>query len=318
MSYRKIFTIALTIVISLTGCVQLPERTIHEVPETVTSYSAGQMYLTLAGRKNEMKNVYTDKIFDVAVNDAGQRYSDTFNDTVCDYLEKVQVMSEMCEERAINLSMIETKEIETAVESFLEEFATCGNSYEITEEEVREMLTDLKKIELLRELIIEEADVEVSESDARVMDVERIMMNTSEKANEVMDKITNNPDVEFFTIARRNSDDAEILLSVGRGDLGDVIDEVIFNLNDGEVSPVIPCGGKYYIFRCVSGYNEEATAVRKEKMTQERQSRAVGMKYEEYLEEHPFEMDEEAWKTAVQMCNDNPVVPDIYETIKKD
>ena len=302
----------------LTGCVQLPERTVHEEPEPVASYSAGQMYLALAGRRSEMKNVYTDKIFDVIVGDNGKKYSDTFTDTVRDYIEKVQVMADMSEERQIELTMTETKDIDKAVDRYMEEFSTCGNSYEITPDEVREMLTDLRKIELLRALIIEEADVEVSDSDARVMDVERIELNTSDKAYEVLNKINDNPDVDFFTIARRNSENADIALSVGIGDMGNVIDEVIFKLNDAEVSPVIPCNGKYYIFRCVSGYNPEATAVRKEKMTKERQSRAVGLKYEEYAAEHPFEMNEEEWLKAVKMCNDNPVAPDIYEAVKKD
>ena len=318
MKYKRLITIALCMTLLLTGCVKLPERTVHEEPEPVTSYSAGQMYLALAGRRGEMKNVYTDRVFDVIVGDSGRKYSDTFADTVHDYLEKVQVMSEMCERREIELSMTETKEIDKAVDTFMEEFSTSGNSYEITPEEVEEMLTDLKKTELLRELIIEEADVEVSESDARVMDVERIELSTSDKAYEVLNKINDNPDVEFFTIARRNSENADIALSVGIGDMGDVIDEVIFRLNDGEVSPVIPCNGRYYIFRCVSGYNPEATAVRKEKMTRERQNRAVGLKYEEYIAEHPFEMNEEEWIKAVKMCNDNPEVPDIYEAVKRD
>lgn len=304
--------------IVFTGCAKLPERTIHEVPAEVTSYSAEQMYLALAGRMNEMKNVYTDKIFDVEVCDDGTKYSSTFADTVHDYLEKVQVMSGMSDDREIELSMSDTKSIGKAAEDYMEEFATSGNSYEITEEDVVTMLTDLKKIELLRNLIIEEADVEVSESDARVMDLMRIELSTSDKANEVLNKINDNPDVDFFTIARRNSEDADIELTAGKGDLGDVIDEIIFNLDDGEVSPVIPCNGKYYIFKCISGYDEEATAARKEIMTKERQSRAVGMEYEKYLAEHPFEMDEESWKKAVQMCRDNPVVPDVYMAGQRD
>ena len=161
--------------------------------------------------------------------------------------------------------------------------------------------------------VIEKADIEVSESDARVMDVIRIEHDTADAANDTLNDINDNPDTDFATIARRNSVNSEIELQVGRGDMGDTIEEVIFKLEDGEISPVIPCNGKYYIFKCVSGYNEEATAIKKEKMTAERQGRAVAMKYEEYAAEHPYEIDQEAWKAAVKMCNDNPVVPDVYK-----
>ena len=112
MSFKKVFIITLCLMLSLSGCVKLPERTIREVPEEVTSYSAEQMYLVLAGRKNEIQDVYTAKIFDVEINDAGEKYSDGVNDMIRDYLEKIHVMTEMCKERDIMLSMSDTKEVE--------------------------------------------------------------------------------------------------------------------------------------------------------------------------------------------------------------
>ena len=299
--------------LSLSGCVKLPERTIREVPEEVTSYSAEQMYLVLAGRKNEIQDVYSDKIFDVEINDAGEKYSDGVNDMIRDYLEKIHVMTEMCKERDIMLSMSDTKEVEKAAENYMKEFEASGNGYDIKAEDIVQILGDLRLIDMLRADIIEKADIEVSESDARVMDVIRIEHDTADAANDTLNDINDNPNTDFATIARRNSVNSEIELQVGRGDLGDTIEEVIFKLEDGEISPVIPSNGKYYIFRCVSGYDEEATAIKKEKMTAERQSRAVAMKYEEYVAEHPYEIDQEAWKAAVKMCNDNPVVPDVYK-----
>ena len=299
--------------LSLSGCVKLPERTIREVPEEVTSYSAEQMYLVLAGRKNEIQDVYTGKIFDVEINDAGEKYSDGVNDMIRDYLEKIHVMTEMCKERDIMLSMSDTKEIEKAAENYMKEFEASGNGYDIKAEDIVQILGDLKLIDMLRADIIEKADIEVSESDARVMDVIRIEHDTADAANDTLNDINDNPNTDFATIARRNSVNSEIELQVGRGDLGDTIEEVIFKLEDEEISPVIPSNGKYYIFKCVSGYDEEATAIKKEKMTAERQSHAVAMKYEEYAAEHPYEIDQEAWKAAVKMCNDNPVVPDVYK-----
>lgn len=299
--------------LSLSGCVKLPERTIREVPEEVTSYSAEQMYLVLAGRKNEIQDVYTGKIFDIEINDAGEKYSDGVNDMIRDYLEKIHVMTEMCKERDIMLSMSDTKEVEKAAENYMKEFEASGNGYDIKAEDIVQILGDLRLIDMLRADIIEKADIEVSESDARVMDVIRIEHDTADAANDTLNDINDNPNTDFATIARRNSVNSEIELQVGRGDLGDTIEEVIFKLEDGEISPVIPSNGKYYIFRCVSGYDEEATAIKKEKMTAERQSRAVAMKYEEYAAEYPYEIDQEAWKAAVKMCNDNPVAPDVYK-----
>lgn len=312
MKFKKIYIITICIIAALTGCVKLPERTIREVPEEVTSYSAEQMYLVLAGRKDEIRDVYTDKVFSVEINDSGEKYSDGVDDMIKDYLEKIHVMTEMCKERDIMLSMSDTKDLEKAAENYMKEFSDSGNGYDIKAEDIIQLLGDLKLIDMLRADIIEKADVEVSESDARVMDVIRIEHDTPDAANDTLNEINDNPNTDFAVIARRNSVNSEIELQIGRGDIGETIEEVIFKLEDDEISPVIPCNGKYYIFKCISGYDEEATAVKKEKMAAERQSRAVAMKYEEYAAEHPYELDEEIWNTAVKMCNDNPVVPDIY------
>jgi len=313
MNFKKIFTITLAMCVALTGCAKLPERTIREAPTEAASYSSEQMYVVLASRKSEVRDVYTDKIFDVEISDQGMKYNSSFNDMVKDYIEKVHVMTEMANEREITLSEAEKKEVDEIVQGYMEKYASSGNTYDITEDDITQIREDLIIIDKLREQIIEQSDIEVSESDARVMDLWRIACDNSEAAYATLDEINENPDADFQALARRNSTDSDIQIQVARGQLGDTIDEVIFGLEDGEVSPVIPRDGKYYIFKCISGYNEEATAVHKLEMATEREARAVGLKYEEYVAQHPFTVDEEKWNTTLQMCNDNPVIPDVYK-----
>jgi len=318
MNFKKIFTITLALSIVLTGCAKLPERTIQEAPEEVASYSAGQMYIVLASRKAEVRDVYTDKIFDVEVNDSGVTYTQSFNDMVRDYIEKVHVMTQMADEREITLSAEEEKTVEDDAAAYMEEFNNSGSTYEITAEEIEKIKGDLIIIDKLRKQIIEQSDIEVSESDARIMDVWRIECDDSESAYATLDEINANPDLDFESLARRKSGNSEINIKVSRGELGDTIDEIIFNLEDGEVSPVIPVDGKYYVFKCITGYDEEATAAHKEEMAKERESRAVGIKYEEYVAEHPFTVDSAAWDEAVKMCSEHPTIPDVYKIPKKD
>jgi len=315
MKYKRLFITTLLLIVALTGCVKLPERTIREVPEKVTSYSAEQMYLCLAGRKSEMRDVYSDQIFDVTVNDGGKTYNSTFNEMVKDYLEKVYVMSEMSAESGIDLTDEEVDTIEKEADAYMEAFKASGNVYEITKDDVTLIKKDLVLISKLRQQIIEQSDIEVSENDARVMTVWRIECQNSESAYKVLDVINEDPDIDFEALARRNSTNADIMISVCRGDLGDTVEEILFTLEDGEVSPVIPSDGKYYIFKVINGYDEEATLIHKEEMAVERQSRAVGLKYEEYLTDHEYHIDEEAWNEALKMYTENPEVPNVYDSI---
>lgn len=311
MRFKKLFAITLCVIAVLTGCVQLPERTTREVPEEVTSYSATQMYLVLASRKSEVRDVYTDKLFDVVINDSGATYNGTFNNMVRDYLEKVHNMTQMSEDRRIKLDNEDADEIEAKAEAYMEEFKTSGNTYDVSKNDVIRILTDLKKIDLLRNQIISEAEIEVSESDARVMDVIRIELDDSEDAYNTLET-ANNSDIDFKVLARRASTNSQIVLQVRKGELGDTVEEIVFGLEDGEISPVIPVEDKYYIYKCVQGYNEEATAENKEKIMADRQKRAIGLAYDEYIAENTYTLDTETWNEAIKMCADNPEVPDVY------
>lgn len=312
MKFKKLFTITICLAMALTGCVQLPERTTRQVPETVTDYSATQMYLVLAGRKSEVSEVYTDKLFDVVINDSGATYNGTFNNMVKDYLEKIHVMTQMSEDRGIELSDEDTEEIAAKADAYMEAFRNSGNAYDVSEDDVIRIRSDLKKIDMLREQIVSESDIEVSESDARVMDVIRIELDDSEAAYSTLEE-ANTSDMDFETLARKNSVNSQISVQLSRGDLGDTAEEIVFGLEDGEISPVIPDGDKYYIYKCVNGYNEEATAENKEKILTERRKRAVGLEYEEYIAENPYTLNTETWNEAVKMCTANPEVPDVYK-----
>jgi len=314
MKFKQIFIVTTALMIALTGCVKLPERTIREVPEKVTSYSTEQMYLCLAGRKSQMRDVYTDQIFNVTVNDGGKTYNSSFNEMVKDYLEKVYVMSEMSGEYGISLTDEEVDTIEREADAYMADFENSGNVYDVSRDDILTIKRDVLLIEKLRQQIIDQADIEVSENDARVMNVWRIECDDSETAYTVLDAVNDDPDINFEALARRNSTNADTKISVCRGDLGDTVEEILFTLEDGEVSPVIPSNGKYYIFKVINGYDEEATLIHKEEMAVERQSRAVGLKYEEYLVDHEYHIDEEAWNEAVKMCSENPQVPNVYDS----
>ena len=315
MRFKKIFAIVLCMSLALAGCAKLPERTVSVEPEEVASYSAEQVYLVLAGRRQEISDVYTDKLFSIPVNDGGQTYSDTYNSMIKEYLENLQIMAEIGAQRGTVPGEEELSELEAAADGYMKEFEDSGNTFDITREAVMEILEKEKIAELLREEIINSADIEVSESDARVVDVIRIEHNDSEAAYATLEEINSDPDANVQSIARRNSQNSEIEIKVARGDLPQIIEDEIFALEDDEVSSIVTCDGKYYIFKCITGYDMEATAENKEHIISERKKRAVTLEYEAYSTEHPYSLDTEIWKQALKMYTENPEIPDIYKII---
>ena len=274
-------------------------------------YSAQQMYLIIAGRRKELSSVYSEKIFEIKVTEQGGLYEETFHTMMKDYITKLQVMTRMAEDEKISLSSAQKKEAEDKAAAFVSELSSSGCTCEISPENAAEIIEDEYTVRLLMDKILEEEDVEVSESEARVIDIVRIVLGNSDDAYACLKEISDGG--EFNLIARRNSMDSEVELKVGKGDLDEPIEKAVFELEDGEVSPVIQSRGRYYIVKVVNGYDEEATAVRKERIAKERQSEAVGRRYQTYFDSAPFEIDGEVWDEAVRMTEENPEVPDIFD-----
>ncbi len=278
---------------------------------TLPEYTAQQMYLVLAGRRKEAAEVFQEGVFSVRVDRHGGTYEDVFEGMIRDYIVKMYTMTEMCAERGIALTEEEQAQVREDAAGYLQAYGGSSPAYAVKEEDAARILGDLVLVERLRETIMEEAGVEVSEAEARVMDILCIVLNTSEKANAVLEEI--NGGADFETMARRNSVEQEIERKVGREDLSEAVSSVVFRLEDGETSPILQSGGKYYIVRCVKGYDEEATAVRKEKISKERRAATVGRKYSEFAESFGYGIPDAVWTEAVNMLRDCPAVPDIFE-----
>ena len=313
LKFRKLLTIVLMLSLVLSGCAQLPAQVAAVQEEELSrEYNANEMYIILASRKNEVRDIYTNEIFDVKINEQGNTYSEAFEKMAEDYITKMYVMTRMCEERGLEINTTDLRAIEERSEAYMKDFKNSGNTFDITKDDIIQILSDEYLTGLLKEAIIEESNVEVSESDARVMDIIRITLDDSEAANATLEEVSKE-DTDFEAVARRNSTDSEIDLKVAKGDLEPSIEEIIFNLEDGEISPIMQINGSYYIIKCVSGYDEEATAVKREKMATERQNEVVAHAYDEFFSANEYTLPQDEWNKAVSMCRENGNCPDVFE-----
>ena len=312
MRFGKIMlTAAAAALMLLTSCAGIGASGFaSEEKKEAEGYSAAQMYVIMAGRRQEVSEVYGEEIFGVRTDDTGSVFEDTFSGMMEEYLIKLHHMKNMGIERGIELSATESKVIETRTSEFMKELEASGNTAAITSSDITMILGDLLKIERLRSRIMEEADVEVSESDARMADIILIELTGAEEASETLRAVEEGTD--FLKLALKNSVDPNVERTVGAGDLEYQLEEAVFQLEDGEVTPILRSGGRYYIIKCVRGYNEEATAVRKEEITQQRLRQSLGGEYEKYTAEHEYKPDEEKWKEALRLLKENPAIPDIF------
>ena len=282
--------------------------------ETRTPYTDRQMYILLSSERDNISSVYTDRIFDVVIDNRGDTYRDSYLEMMRKYIIKLDTLREMCTEQGTKLTAEEKKAAETVAGIYMKELGKNGNETGITQEEVTGLISDQLLIQKLRNEITGASNLEVSESEARVMNVSMMVLSNQDDADRAAARILEGED--FLKVARESSIEADFEKKVSREDLDPHIVDTVFSLEDGQLSSVMDVGGRFYIVMCNKEYDPEATALHKEKLIRDRISEAVGTVYEEYSAQHQRELDVKVWQSAVSLFDEQPDVPNIYVYIK--
>ena len=130
------------------------------------------------------------------------------------------------------------------------------------------------------------------------MDLECIVLDNKEQAERALFEV-NAEGADFSEIARKKSIEKEIKVKAGHADLPKEVDEKVSLLSDSEISDIIEIGGKYYIYKCIKGYDEDATADRKELMEKSRRDEELNKIYDEYLKYNNVNLNMDEWNKFV-------------------
>ena len=329
----------------LTGCAGRKDGRNAEdtIVEVKSDYTAQQIYLMLGSMHEAVAGTYTEDVFTAVVDGMGGTYDEKFTGIMHDYIVKLTLMKAMIDERGLKLTSDEERAVGKLADQYMEDLqaavqagdagsatdqteAAAGTGADtgaaaasvdgITGDDAVKIFTEQMLLPKLREDIMGGYDIEISESEARVMDISMIVTDSSDKAGEAMNQISDGKD--FAQVAGEYSIQEETEMAVCREDLPETIADTIFEMEDGAVSPVMQSGGKYYIIRCDTGYDVEKTALRKQQLTKQRRSESVGTAYRQFCENHECVIDEETWTAALQLYKAGGALPDIFGYMDED
>ena len=159
-------------------------------------------------------------------------------------------------------------------------------------------------------------NLEISDSEAKVITVDQIVLSDAAAAAEALAK-AEAQGADFSEVAREYSEDPVIERSIGRGEEPGACEEAAFSLTSGQISQPVEEKGKYYIIKCVSDYNEAATQERKEGLYQERKREAFGKIYSRFKEENPIAFNREMWNNVKFSKEDKTTTTDFFDVYKK-
>lgn len=259
-------------------------------------YGKAETMVILTTEKLRYEEVYTEEIWNTVVDEDGTTFESALLPQIHDFMIELKTMSNMAKEQEIALTSREKEQVEAASEMYISALGSEQmESFGLKTEDLSALYTDYWLSEKLVEQLTGELNLEVSDSEAKVITVAQIVLSNQEKAEEVL-ALVQKDGADFNAIAKEYSEVEEIKQSLCRGQNKGAYEDAAFHMEEDEISGVVEDDGVYYILKCVDDYDEEATRARKEQMMQEKKTETFQISYQTYKADHPLTGEKELWE----------------------
>lgn len=297
------------------GCSrQAPVET--EVPE-VAGYTKSQMMVIALTERNRYEQVYTDRIWDAIMED-GDTFGGYLSEQVRVFLENMKTMTLLAREREISMSSGEEDRVRRVARNFYSSLSRSEIEYmELSEEDVLTLYEDYHMANKLVEALTEGMDLEVSDSEAKVIVVRQAQVGDRVRAESLYGQLMEEGS-DFSAVVRSVTGSSPAERRLWRGAAAQALEEAAFSLSAGQISPVVESDGAYYIFQCVSDYDMDATRERKARLCKERKNRAFQQIYEQFASDNRVSISKEEWSQITFEGGDEVNTSDFFELYQEE
>ncbi|OUQ16352.1 peptidylprolyl isomerase [Lachnoclostridium sp. An14] len=283
----------------------------------IEGYTLPQSMLVAATERNRYRDAYTDQLWQVVLDEEGTTVEAFFLEQVEEFLRELKTVNLLAEEKEIQLNGEEQGRVAQLSQEYFsgltaEDIAYMG----VTQEDVQLMYSDYCLANKLVTELTKDMDLEVSDSEAKVIDLQQIEVWDGETADSVW-AMTQEEGADFAQIAREHSVNPEIDRQLARGTGEAALEEAAFALQTGEVSGVIQAGQVYYIVKCVSDYDEEATRERKAELELAKKEQVFQGIYDEFAGEHVVSFGENFWSEMEFSAGDGCTTTNFFELYRE-
>ena len=320
---KKIGVLALIGVLSfggLTGCggdtkivftTGLSGNQLFKIGSTTCTTPEIMVYLT--SFYNQYVDIYGQEMWQHDF--GGVSLENHVKDIVLSKMAQIKIMNLMAQERRITLDAKEKDKISEAAKVYYSLLSDeLKETEKITMDVVENVFEEYTLANKVYTSITNASDIEISDDEARTVAVEliyfrnwkyknkeKVALNDSEKmkvlrtAKEILSKINNGED--FATLATQYSEDKQVLKNYARGRVEPEFEELIFSMDKGELSDIKEFSDGYYIIKCVSTMDYEATQKNKIVLAERRMQEAFGEAYTEIASNTHSQFRDKKWDT---------------------
>ena len=283
---------------------------------TEKGYSMAQILMIASTEKKRYEEVCTAGIWDVDLGKDGETFEDYLKGKIRNFMDEMKVMNLMAEEREIGLTPQEQAAMSQAAEEYYGALSASDRErMEITQEEVQKLFENYCVAEKLVQELTEGMNLEVSDSEAKVIMIQEAETGDRQAAEAF--RMEAAEEAADFTAVAEAAGLQVTELSLGRKEKTASYENTAFSLASGEISPVIEADGSFYVLKCISDYDREATALRKEQIYTQRRQKAFRDLYNSYRQEIHISYSGDPFEKLQMKMDDLAEKADFFEIYKR-
>ena len=300
---KRITSILLVIILTLSmaGCsanstkvkitTGLSSKELFKIGDQTCLKSEALVYAT--AQKKLIEDAYGSEIWNVNTNNVTVK--EYVQDSLKDFLAQLKCIHQMADDNQITLTEQEKNLASSCTEEYVKN---------LSQEEMDNLGVDKDGIQKIYEEYILYNKVEteltndkveqISDNDARIMQVNMIVLSKEKTAKSVLKKAKAGED--FEKLAKKYSEESEIQYALSREMFGEEFSNQVFDLEKGQISDVIKLKDKYYIVYCIEDYDKDATSEHKAELEKEKRQEVFDKLYQEYVDKLSSQFNKSVWK----------------------
>ena len=291
------------------------EGSMLRIGDTQVDYREGLIYLNAV--QEEYEQYYGGDIWKYTVDSQGNTMGELIKQQVLDQIIYIKVVCKKADELAIVLSEEELLQVEEQTKKYMERIQGSNLLlYGINADIARRIYADNLLARKTFEVTTLNVDTAISNEEAVQKRFQTIAVRTykvdasgnrisyeGEELAELLARVealrTQALTTEdFYKLASSNTEDSTMLdFTAGEGDFLEEYADKVLKLKAGQLSEVIETTDYFYIFYCVTEFDEDATQAKKEEIISLRQEEEFKRCYEEWKEQIHIEVNEEIWNS---------------------
>ncbi len=287
------------------------------------TYEEANIYLM--SMREEVETLYGSEIWNYVFTRDELTYAELMKKQLLEKIKYIKLVCYMADEFGVSLEADDILNVNDYTQEYMSNVTEqMAKEYGITEELIRGIYQDNVLAQKIYETITLNADTRYTEEDYLTADFQYIYLsryyedvegNTltikgeeyealREKMNKLREQAVSDQKealaeedgtYDFYDYAKDNSDAKSVEMVVKRSDLPTASAGVAFALAEGQISSVVEEEDGFYLFYCVSEYDEKASQEAEEALIAEQSKEYFEELYKQWEENINIEVNEALW-----------------------